>query len=264
MLQIVSSARNYDLPDRSVERYTVNFFYCTKHRAEETSSCFTGTAGSYCLIYLLSGEMGIGSESVKKGDMIFFAKLSHRPVEVYEGCEWLCVMFDYSHSMPMLHKREYCLIHASTQMRELVESLYVSASYRATMPGVREAMLLVILNEANRMTRSEAKSIALYGEACEWIEKHATRAISVEEVAHAMGYTREHLNRIFRTAGGQSVGSFIAKARLWEIEQLCRVKELPSAEIAKRLDFASAELLCKFFRYHKGMSLHQYRTANTV
>lgn len=259
MIQIVSAARSYDLPDRSVEQYTANLFYCTKHRAEESAPFFMSTAGSYCLIYLQSGEMYLAGEELKKGDMVFFSKLAHSEISVSVGGEWLCMMFDYSHAIPMLRGREFCSVHASSQMRELAEGLYTSASYRFTMPGVREAMLLVILNEANRITRSESKSIALYSEACEWIERNAMRSLSVEEVALAVGCTREHLNRVFRMAGGQSVGSFIAKTRIWEIEQLCRVKGLSLSDIAKRLDFSSAELLCKFFRYHKGMSLNQYR-----
>ena len=259
MIQIVSAARNYDVQDRSPVSYTANLFYCTKCRAETASSFFVNTAGSYCLYYMLSGEISLCGEVGRKGDMILFPKLSNVSVRIGEGSEWLCVMFDYSHELSMLYKREYRLIHCTSQMREMVESLYSSTAYRSTMPGAREAMLLVILNEAGRTTLSESKSITLYEEACEWIEKNAVRSISVEDVAAAVGCTREHLNRVFRMASGKSVGTWIARARVWEIEQLCRVSELSLADIAKRLDFPSVELLCKFFRYHKGVALSQYR-----
>ncbi len=262
MIEIVNTTRSYDSEDRRLERYAVNLFYCTRHRAEETGVFSVNTAGSYALFYLLTGRLRLENEEAVSGDMIFFSKLSGVSVCAEEGSRWLCVMFDYSHRIPLLDKREYRLVHATTGMRELAERLYSSSSYRFTMIGAREATLMVILNEANQIACSESKSTSLYERACDWIEQNATRAISVQDAANAMGCTREHLNRVFRRTGGQSVGAWIAKARVWEIEQLCRVSDLSLSDIARRLEFSSVELLCKFFRYHKGMSLSQYRLTN--
>lgn len=262
MLQIISAARSYDAEDRSVVSYSTNLFYCIKCRAEIERTEQINTAGSYCLYYVLAGEMVIDNQVAKKGDMILFPRLSNVKVQIKEGAQWLCAMFDYSYEFSMIHKREYRLFYCTPVMREMAENLYSCHEYCSSLPGTKEAMLLVLLNEANRIAFSESKSIFIYEKALDWIDKNATRAISVEEVASVVGCTREHLNRVFRMASGKSVGTRIAMARIWEIEQLCRVETLSSGDIAKRLDFSSVELLCKFFRYHKGVSLSQYRLAH--
>ena len=48
-----------------------------------------------------------------------------------------------------------------------------------------------------------------------WIEGHVTRHISVDDIAKISGYSKWHLQRIFREETGMSIAEFVRKRNLW-------------------------------------------------
>ena len=115
---------------------------------------------------------------------------------------------------------------------------------------------LHVIRQRRHGTRSE---IDLYQQACDWIEKNSERAITSQEVAMAVGCSRAYLNRSVKSACGECLSAVIARHRLERIKNLCDSGNMSVSEIASRLNFYSAELLCKFFKYHEGISINIYR-----
>lgn len=64
---------------------------------------------------------------------------------------------------------------------------------------------------------------------------------------------------MIRSVGGECLSDKIIQFRIAKIKQVCSVEDLSIADIANKLDFYSSELLCKFFKYHTGMSITEYR-----
>ena len=84
-------------------------------------------------------------------------------------------------------------------------------------------------------------------------------AVTAADVAEALGYSREHLNRIVKSIDNERLSDKIVKYRMENIKVLCEAKNLSIAEIAEKLGFYSRELLCKYFKYHMGISINNYR-----
>ena len=110
-------------------------------------------------------------------------------------------------------------------------------------------------------TRTE---LALYRQACDWIEKNAERAITSQEVAIAIGCSRAYLNRVVKAACGECLSDVIAQYRLERIKNFCDSGGISVSEIAHRLGFYSTELLCKFFKYHEGVSINKYKNSTKM
>ncbi|MDO5311764.1 MAG: AraC family transcriptional regulator, partial [Clostridia bacterium] len=131
--------------------------------------------------------------------------------------------------------------------------------FKNNLPGTREGILLSLVNDMKKNAASVSSEIALYKKACQWIEDNAADAISAQDVANALGLSREHLGRVIKAVGGESLCKKTAEFRIIEIKRLCADKNLTLSDIAGELSFGSAELLCKFFKYHTGISVTEYR-----
>ena len=91
------------------------------------------------------------------------------------------------------------------------------------------------------------------------IENNSDRNITAENVADALDRSRAYLNRVIKSVDGSCLSEKIISSRIKRIQNLCSVENLSLAEISQKLDFYSPELLCKFFKYHTGMSVSDYR-----
>ena len=121
-------------------------------------------------------------------------------------------------------------------------------------------MLLELLCDMNDYRNATRAEFALYRQACDWIEKNAERAITSQEVAIVIGCSRAYLNRVVTAACGECLSDVIAQYRLERIKNFCDSGGISVSEIAHRLGFYSTELLCKFFKYHEGVSINKYKT----
>ena len=61
------------------------------------------------------------------------------------------------------------------------------------------------------------------------------------------------------SVGGISLSKKIASYRLERIKKLSALNSYGAEDIAKALDFYSAELLCKYVKYHTGISFSEYK-----
>lgn len=99
----------------------------------------------------------------------------------------------------------------------------------------------------------------LVGRVEEMIAERSGRAITIEELAQAVGYSRSHLSKTFSDAAGIGLKAYIDKTRMRIIEERMRYLEDSISEIAADLGFADLFAFSKFFKKHAGCSPTTYR-----
>ncbi|WP_028550683.1 helix-turn-helix transcriptional regulator [Paenibacillus sp. UNC451MF] len=84
------------------------------------------------------------------------------------------------------------------------------------------------------------------------------KAITVNELAEELSYTRNHLSKKFKDITGENLKSYIDQIRIQKIEELLRYRELTISEIASDLGFNDLYSLSKFFKNRTGESPSQF------
>lgn len=84
------------------------------------------------------------------------------------------------------------------------------------------------------------------------MNRHLDDPLPMDELAEAAGYSRRHLERLFRDATGQSPGDFYRKLRLDRGRNLLTTTELSLQEIAMACGFGSASHFSKCFKARYG------------
>jgi len=113
------------------------------------------------------------------------------------------------------------------------------------------------------MTRCSTDVVAVpdvgLNRALRFIRDHAQRAIGVEDVTRAAGFSRRALERRFRNEIGVSILEQIRKART---EQICRMlveTDLSVGQIAQALGFDDVQHFARYFRSAREVSPLAYR-----
>lgn len=260
MIYVEEETQKYQNSQRTPSRYCVELVSCSKRRQE--ANCRWNIFSEYhVVIYILSGTIRVGNscKSVRKNSILIVPHFSSVELTAEDSLEWIQIVFGTSFNLSFLKENAPTIFPDSTRLHEQIHNLYQSVGHRHVLPGVAEAMLLTLLDEINQNTCGDPGEIALYRDACRWMEEHSQYAITATDVARAMKCSRAHLNRIMKSVDGQCLSEKLAQFRLERIKDLCCAKHLSTAHIAERLGFYSAELLCKFFKYHAGLSITEYR-----
>lgn len=91
------------------------------------------------------------------------------------------------------------------------------------------------------------------------VRAHATRGISVDEIARRSGVSRSVLQRRFRQHLGRTVNETLVAARLNRAKEMLAKTDLPLAEIAERAGFNHQEYLGQVFRRATGQTPAAFR-----
>ncbi|SQI35722.1 Right origin-binding protein [Serratia plymuthica] len=72
-----------------------------------------------------------------------------------------------------------------------------------------------------------------------WIETHLDQPLLLDNVAAKSGYSKWHLQRMFRSTTGHALGSYIRERRLSQAAQALRSTPRPILDIALQFHFDS-------------------------
>ena len=111
------------------------------------------------------------------------------------------------------------------------------------------------------MSRRNNDAITIHS-ILEWIEDNLESPLSLEKVSERSGYSKWHLQRMFKKETGHSLGQYIRSRKLTEIARRLRHSDEPILCLAERFGFESQQTLTRTFRKHFDIPPHKYRCAS--
>ncbi|EMY5618089.1 AraC family transcriptional regulator [Providencia stuartii] len=96
-----------------------------------------------------------------------------------------------------------------------------------------------------------------------WIEGNLTNRLSLDDIAQHSGYTKWHLQRVFRKIVGMPLGEYIRRRRICEAAKELQTTNLQVIDIALKYQFNSQQSFAKRFKAYLGISPSLYRLSDT-
>ncbi len=92
-----------------------------------------------------------------------------------------------------------------------------------------------------------------------WIDQNLDKALSIDEVAAKSGYSKWHLQRMFRTVTKQTLGGYIRERRLTLAAEALRQTQRPVFDIAMQYGYDSQQTFSRVFRRQFAQTPTAYR-----
>ena len=93
----------------------------------------------------------------------------------------------------------------------------------------------------------------------EYIQENFREKLSLEDIADMVGYNKDYLSRIFKSATGMTVIEFINNIRIEEARYLLLNTDKSVTEIALEAGFGSNAYLSRLFRRKYAVTPNKYR-----
>ncbi len=98
----------------------------------------------------------------------------------------------------------------------------------------------------------------------DWIEENLESPLSLEKVSERSGYSKWHLQRMFKKETGHSLGQYIRNRKLTEIAQQLKSSNEPILFLAERYGFESQQTLTRTFKNYFSLPPHKFRVNATA
>ena len=92
-----------------------------------------------------------------------------------------------------------------------------------------------------------------------YIQKHLSESITVDQIAGHLFLSRPYLSRKFKEETGESLTDFILKEKTEEAKRLLRYSDKPVTAIGSYLGFSSASHFSRVFKSYVGSTPSEYR-----
>jgi len=93
----------------------------------------------------------------------------------------------------------------------------------------------------------------------DWIEQNLDKTLSIDEVAAKSGYSKWHLQRMFRTVTKQTLGGYIRERRLTLAAEALSKTQRPVFDIAMQYGYDSQQTFSRVFRRQFSQTPTAYR-----
>lgn len=93
----------------------------------------------------------------------------------------------------------------------------------------------------------------------DWIDQNLDKSLSIDEVAAKSGYSKWHLQRMFRTVTKQTLGGYIRERRLTLAAEALRQTQRPVFDIAMQYGYDSQQTFSRVFRRQYSQTPTAYR-----
>ncbi|MEB2704034.1 helix-turn-helix domain-containing protein [Citrobacter koseri] len=95
----------------------------------------------------------------------------------------------------------------------------------------------------------------------EWLELNLDKPLNIKKVAQRAGYSRWHLQRVFRKVTGQKLASYIRRRRLAKSAMELRLTSQSVLDVALKYCFDSQQSFTRAFRHQFSVPPGKYRQA---
>ena len=92
-----------------------------------------------------------------------------------------------------------------------------------------------------------------------WLEGHLDQPLSLDNVVAKAGYSKWHLQRMFKKETGFSLGKYIRSRKLTVIAQKLKESNEPVQYLAERYGFESQQTLTRMFKKYFDVPPHKFR-----
>ncbi|EHL9742221.1 MDR efflux pump AcrAB transcriptional activator MarA [Salmonella enterica subsp. enterica serovar Bonariensis] len=96
----------------------------------------------------------------------------------------------------------------------------------------------------------------------DWIEDNLESQLSLEKVSRRSGYSKWHLQRMFKKETGFSLGKYIRSRKLTVIAQKLKESNEPVQYLAERYGFESQQTLTRMFKKYFDVPPHKFRVTS--
>ncbi|EMM0107861.1 helix-turn-helix domain-containing protein [Providencia rettgeri] len=99
-----------------------------------------------------------------------------------------------------------------------------------------------------------------------WLESQLQRneGIKIDTIADKSGYSKWHLQRVFKEMKGCTLGEYVRKRRLLEAAKSLREGNLPILDIALQYGFSSQATFTRIFKKHFDTTPAKFRQTSEM
>lgn len=121
--------------------------------------------------------------------------------------------------------------------------------------------LLVYLNKSTNEIAAPSSDVTQ--KAVEYINRHISENVSIDDICAAIPMSKYHFCRKFKKATGLTVMDYVLQTRIVAAKNMLSSEAFPVSEISGKCGFSSISYFCRVFKESTGMSPLQYRRSNT-
>lgn len=158
--------------------------------------------------------------------------------------------------------------HQAEQFQNLFFELLKEYNKRKTQDDAPDEFLLAKLlfeilffvrSHDNRYTTPNTANGSRMYTIVKYINDNFHTPLTIQEVADAVGITKDHLCHIFPKHMGMTFVSYLNVVRVKAACEMMRLEKDSILEIASKCGFSSSHYFCKVFKREKGLSPSEYR-----
>ena len=154
----------------------------------------------------------------------------------------------------------------SEHIQELLYQIYASRGetlpHQVAMTGYLYLLMAQLIGASPQPTNEDI-SLVYVKKATEYIARHYTRPITVQEIAKYLSISRSHLYRIFMEQMGVSPKCYLDQYKVHMACVLMSQTSLPLKQIAAAVGYEDPLYFSKVFKREKKCSPAQYRQQTT-
>lgn len=203
---------------------------------------------------------------------LIFPNQFHHFLDVEKGqLDWLFITFECHHPDPILALRDSPRVfdaHANELLDQLVSEYvdprgpdrdHLFLSYTLAQLLKHLTTLPFIANTRRDIHSSDDLRDQILEKINRHVRENLDRAVSIGDLADALGYSVSHLRAVFRDRLGVSLGRYMRESRLSEAAKLLQSSEFNVSEIGERCGFESLYAFSRAFRKAYGLPPRAYR-----
>ena len=245
----------------SCEFLNANFFYVTNNIWKHAYRAPTSPNN---LIFVTEGTLFIEIQSeryeVNKNEFLYlplgFESVGFRPVNTDTG--FFCVMFKSKESRLPAHFS----VPDSTTIRSMYATLIqknaISDYPKQCINKIMQCLFYEIQYQASHNDMSPQESLS--DNIKKYVISTVFRNITVHDIALHFGLSDDYVTRIFYKYEHITLKAYINQLKIKRIEEYLISTNTSLQVIAKKLSFPNVSALSKFYKYHTGRTITQYRT----
>jgi YesN/AraC family two-component response regulator len=217
---------------------------------------------SYEIIYVLQGHIYLEENSIPytliPNDILLLEPgLLHRGLRQSENVEFFWLHFTGN--------RAYSFKYAHPKDNYEIKHQFKRILHMSNTPGYTECALnaaVTLLTSEIEYQNKFASSFhenALSNQICEYIRIHASRPLTVANVAKQFDYTQGYISKFFKATQQINLKTYIETERIKYAKNLLITTNIPIKEISHSMGYQNEKSFIKFFTYHEGISPSKFR-----